>query len=94
MMQLVQIIVDSGLLVLVWLVQLVIYPGFRYYSEADMKRWHKAYSTRMTIIVLPLMVSQLLVYAYLNIKDVSIPSITALLLVISTWIVTFWLAVP
>ncbi|NND05987.1 MAG: hypothetical protein HKN87_06390 [Saprospiraceae bacterium] len=93
-MELIQIVVDSGLFVLVWLVQLVIYPGFRYYSEVDMKRWHQPYSKRMTIIVLPLMVSQLLVYCYLNIKDVSVQSLFTLLLVISTWIITFRLAVP
>ena len=93
-LELLHTVVDTGLCVLVWLVQLVIYPGFCYYSEPDVKKWHRSYTRRISWIVLPLMVSQLIWHAYASISYPSFPSVVLLLLVISTWVVTFFIAVP
>jgi hypothetical protein len=51
-------IVDFGLVVLIWLVQLIIYPGFAYLSEAQMAVWHPRYTNLIAVIVGPLMLAQ------------------------------------
>jgi hypothetical protein len=89
-----QIVVDSGLLILIWMVQLVVYPGFRYYSEPDLKRWHEIYTGRITLIVLPLMLAQLILYAYQLYGAPGILSAGQFLLVAATWLITFLYAVP
>lgn len=86
--------INTALCVLIWIVQLVVYPGFNYYSESNIKRWHKVYTTRITFIVLPLMVSQLGVYAYTSLYSPSYRSIGVFALVVATWVVTFLISVP
>lgn len=89
-----RILIDGGLVVLIWIVQLVIYPGFCYYSEAEIKRWHRRYSVRISIIVLPLMVCQLALYAFHASIHPGGVSIGMLLLVLVMWLITFLCAVP
>lgn len=55
----IQIIADSGLLVLIWLVQLIIYPSFRYTQEKDFIVWHGRYMSRISLIVGPLILLQI-----------------------------------
>ena len=55
----IQIIADSGLLVLIWLVQLIIYPSFRYTQEKDFIVWHGRYMRLIGLIVSPLMLLQI-----------------------------------
>jgi hypothetical protein len=80
--------------VLIWTVQLVIYPSFCYSNEADIKRWHRIYTQRVTIIVLPLMMSQLGLYIYAFLQDMSLVLLASLLLVLLNWAITFFVAVP
>lgn len=88
------IIVDVALCVLIWIIQIVVYPGFCFYSEEDIKRWHKFYTIRITLIVFPLMLSQLVLYAISSYLNPTSLSIGLFLLVISTWIHTLFSAVP
>ena len=92
--QLLQIIVDFGLVVLTWLVQLVIYPSFLYYQKTDLDRWHPIYTKGITWVVLPLMVTQLFVSIYQCSISPDMYSIIYLLFVSTTWLVTFIWAVP
>lgn len=91
---LLRLIVDFGLVILTWLVQLVIYPAFLYFQKADLNRWHPVYTRAVTWVVLPLMVSQLFVAIYQSYITLNIFSIIYLILVMSTWLVTFFKAVP
>ena len=54
----VQIIVDSGLLILIWLVQLIIYPSLCYTADKEFICWHKRYSGLISLIIIPLMFLQ------------------------------------
>lgn len=89
-----KIVFDTGLFVLIWMVQLVIYPGLCYYNDVDIKRWHQVYTKRITIIVLPLMLGQLVVYVTDSYLSPSFESIGLLVLVLLNWGLTFLLAVP
>jgi uncharacterized membrane protein len=56
----ISLLVDAGLVVLIWMVQLIIYPSFLYYKSENLIAWHQKYSSRIAIIVVPLMIFQLL----------------------------------
>ena len=89
-----RILIDFGFLVLIWAVQLVIYPSFSYYSSANLFNWHKNYTQRVTIIVLPLMFSQLIItiIQLWNIQDWY--TIISLLVLVILWLLTFLIFVP
>ncbi|MCF8056887.1 MAG: hypothetical protein K9K37_09635 [Desulfocapsa sp.] len=53
-----QLIVDSGLFILIWLVQLIIYPSFRYIEEKVFLAWHSRYTVLIGLVVTPLMLLQ------------------------------------
>ena len=92
--ELYRILVDGGLVVLIWIVQLVVYPSFSYYNEQEVKRWHPSYTFRISLIVLPLMVGQVVLYARYAYLDPGNVSIGMLLLVIALWLITFLKVVP
>jgi len=91
---LVNVLFAAALFTLTWIVQLVIYPSFGYYSEGNMKRWHRAYTGRITIIVMPLMVGQLLLTGYLAFAQTSWSHYVIFALTVFTWLTTFVFAVP
>jgi hypothetical protein len=94
LLELATVIVDFGLVVLTWIVQLVIYPSFRYYAVKDLKSWHPKYTRRITIVVFPLMIFQLMLHSYFAFESPTILVIITALLVVFNWLITFIFAVP
>ena len=88
------LVVDFGLLILIWLVQLVIYPGFTFYATEDLKVWHQKYTSAVTIVVFPLMVSQLVLSLYSLISAADTFHLVHILLVLTAWAHTFIIAAP
>jgi len=90
----IQLLVDFGLVVLIWIVQLIIYPGFLHYTKENLHKWHKYYTIRIAVIVIPLMFAQLIIGIWDVFQSVSIESITYLSLVLFLWIHTFLVFAP
>lgn len=59
-----QVIADSGLLILIWLVQVIIYPSFHHLESKDFKTWHTRYTRVISFIVVPLMLFQVGIELY------------------------------
>lgn len=89
-----RLLTDTGFFVLIWAVQLVIYPSFKYYSKNDLNIWHISYTKRITFIVLPLMFSQLILACLHIYQYQDWYTILILLIVISLWLLTFIIFVP
>lgn len=89
-----RIIFDSGLLVLIWMVQLIIYPSFKYYSKNNLIRWHHIYVQRISYVVIPLMFGQTLISIYQLYEVCSIYTAGSVVLILLVWILTFSLFVP
>lgn len=89
-----RLLFDFGLLVLIWMVQLIIYPSFQFYVKNDLLKWHEKYTVAISFIVIPLMFGQLItaVLELLNQRDVF--TIGSLVLIILVWISTFTQFVP
>lgn len=88
------LVLDSGTLVLIWTVQWMIYPSFPYYSREDFLPWHNKYAPRMGRIAGPLMVLQVLGYAFLLVEDFGALSIAKCICVGITWVMTMGIFVP
>jgi len=89
-----RLVFDTAALVLIWLVQLVIYPAFLYFRNEDFKRWHLTYTRRVTYVVMPIMLGQLALYGCLLAMGRSWDVVMNLLLVLAAWAITFFRAVP
>ena len=85
---------DTGVLTLIWLVQLVIYPSLTKYSEYNLKSWHPIYTRRVTYVVLPLMIGQLGLSGYHVMVEGRLSDIAHLILILAAWAITFFKAVP
>lgn len=88
------LIFDTATFVLIWAVQLAIYPGLTYYAHNELKIWHRSYTKRITFVVLPLMFGQLAFSIGSVISTASVLSIIKLMLIAIIWVMTFTIFVP
>ena len=89
-----RLLFDFGLLVLIWLVQLVIYPGFRYYSKEKLMVWHQKYTFGISWVVIPLLFGQLILAGLQMYQDLNLYTIVSMALITSVWLSTFLQFVP
>jgi len=95
LLQVSRVAVDFGMLILIWLVQLIIYPSFEYSARDSFVQWHEKYTGLITLVVLPLMLAQVsLAVVQIFSGDRSWETLTALGLIAFCWLVTFALSVP
>ena len=73
------------------MVQFIIYPSFKNYSESTFKSFHSAYTRKMLFIVGPIMFLELLSTLYLVIKTSFFFPASIVTLI---WLITFFLIVP
>ncbi|MEO9952181.1 hypothetical protein [Nonlabens sp.] len=85
-----KLLIDFGLVVLIWMVQIIIYPSFLHYTSEKLSVWHPLYTRKITSIVAPLMLAQLSISVYLMITQLtySFYEIIDLLLIATNWLLT------
>jgi len=93
MMEWIRISVDSGLFVLIWLVQVIIYPSFLHVDREKLNYWHQVYTRKILYFVAPLMFIQTGVIALQFLFNPFIFLLDGLLLAM-VWINTFFIAIP
>lgn len=94
MLETLRLIFDSGLLVLIWIVQLIVYPSFSHYKLNDLYRWHKTYTKRIALIVIPLMLGQLITVILQVVETHNGYTVLSSVLVLLVWLSTFRQFVP
>ena len=87
-------IFDFGLLVLIWIIQLIVYPGFKYTDLTLFSQWHSQYTTLISFIVIPLMLGQVGVVGVQLLNNPNWAVWLAAVLVALIWVSTFLQAVP
>jgi hypothetical protein len=85
---------DFGLFLVLWLVQLIIYPGFLYCADHTFIRWHATYVKRIMAFVVPLMIGQMTLHAGLFFIAPSLAGALILLLILAAWTVSLAWSVP
>lgn len=86
--------VDFGLVVLVWMTQLIVYPSFLAADPSRFVAWHRTYTRRITLLVVPLMFGQVGLHALRLAYAPTPAAVGATAAVAAAWIVTFAGAVP
>lgn len=90
----IQFATDIAMVILIWLVQLVIYPAFRVVDQDKFNDWHLQYMMTISRIVVPLMLIQALCHGFLTgIRPSAIQWVSSGAL-LGAWITTFKLSVP
>jgi len=89
-----KILVDFSLVILIWLVQIIIYPSFLYIDSIKFKDWHQSYMQKISFFVIPLMFIQLGLSFFSLMKQIDLLSSLHLLFIILSWCFTFFLSVP
>lgn len=90
----IRLLLDFGLVVLIWIIQRIVYPSFLHYNTENLVSWHKIYTSRFSAIVIPLMFGQLGISIYQVLTQTSFYTVSSLVIIILIWISTFWIFVP
>jgi hypothetical protein len=88
------LVVDFGLVVLIWMTQLISYPGLQYLEGEKLLAWHTQYTWRIGVIVMPLMLAQVALKGLHVLHHFSAWAFISALLVGLVWLSTFLQAVP
>jgi len=90
----IRLLLDFGLVVLIWMIQRIVYPSFLHYTAENLIIWHKEYTSRFSVIVIPLMIGQLGISIYQAIIVTNLYTVVSLVIVIIIWLSTFLQFVP
>ena len=93
-MTLANIIVNSILLGLILVTQIVNYPLFLKVSSANFFDYHRYYKKRISIIVVPLMITELVLSGVMLFLLPNITHTIIFLFIIIIWLSTFLIQVP
>ncbi len=79
---------DSGLLILILMVQLIIYPSFIFYEPKRLLVWHNNYTKKIALVVLPLMLGQLCVAMFQVYQNQNLDTVLYSAIVMFLWGIT------
>lgn len=91
---LINLAISWGLLLLIWIVQAIIYPGFHRIPADDFVAYHRWYVRRISVMVLPLMTAEVAVTVTWLADAGNASSVICALLVLIVWLSTMLLQVP
>ena len=84
-----RLLLDFGLVVLIWIIQRIIYPSFLHYKSQNLIVWHNIYTSRFSAIVIPLMLGQLAISVYQVFMLANVYTVISLLFIVAIWLSTF-----
>jgi hypothetical protein len=81
---------------LIWMVQLVHYPSFHGFDKDEYSEWITFHKQRISVIVIPAMLVELVTSLLLVFGNAPFPvlQLAGLGIVISIWLITFFVQVP
>lgn len=87
-------LVSFGLVILIWMVQRIVYPGFAAVVPESFVSWHSRYTRAITWIVGPLMLAQVALLGWLLFDRPTVRLGLAAVAVGAAWMSTIALSVP
>lgn len=88
MIEITRLLLDFGLCILIWMVQLIVYPSFTFYNNTQLLTWHKTYTKAIAFIVIPLMLGQLGIAIYQVFLVQNSYTLVSIVLVVFLWGIT------
>jgi uncharacterized membrane protein len=89
-----ELMVTFGLMILIWIIQILHYPSFHFVRPEAFSEFAQFHSSRITMIVLPLMLTEITLASYRVLKSPDLEQVALFLLVIAIWLSTFFIQVP
>ena len=89
-----QLLADFGIVVLIWMVQLVVYPSFQYVDSRKFRSWHARYRSLIAMIVVPLMLGRAALHVTTILSDPKRGAFVSGTLILVAWLVTFGVSFP
>jgi hypothetical protein len=86
--------VNGGLLVLIWIVQIIIYPGMHGWDRDRFQALHRDYVPRISLIVVPLIIAQAALALHQLMLAPNLIAAAQAVLIGAVLAVTFLLSVP
>ena len=86
--------VDISLFILIWLVQVIIYPSFRYVDPDKFDFWHTRYMGLITYFVAPLMLIQIGLSLYQLCYNFDWMLLVSTICIVFVWLSTVTLSIP
>lgn len=87
-------LINFGMLILIWLVQVIIYPSMRYWDSARFRQSHSWYTKKITLFIILLMPLQAALSCLQFYSSQSFISLIQLFSIAIAWLVTFAISVP
>ena len=87
-------LIDFGMVILIWMTQWVVYPGFMYFRQEDLMRWHPKYTSSIYYLVMVLMTAQVSLHVLKLFLHFDWWQAISLVLIGLAWVNTFLFAVP
>lgn len=89
------LVVTSMLTCLIWIVQILHYPSFRYVEQKNFSNFENFHTKSISYIVMPLMLIELFLSGYLFLKEPkNVLYSISLISVILIWVSTFYFSIP
>ena len=85
---------DLGIVIVVWLAQVIMYPSLAHIERDAFVSWHRKYSSRIAFFVIPLLCGQAIIVGILVYDDASLTNVLSAALIAACWASTFGLSVP
>lgn len=89
-----EIIISTALVLLIWFVQILHYPSFHFHDKATFPESMKFHQNRISLIVVPLMICELILSLWFLSQDFSFNNLLTLIIIIFLWVYTFLVFVP
>ncbi len=91
---LIRTLIDTAIVILIWLVQFIIYPTYHHIEKNDFSQWHYNYMQSISYFVMPLMLAQGLIIIYQFFQRPSYWVYASALGILIAWLSTFIYSVP
>ncbi|MDQ7782820.1 MAG: hypothetical protein RDU20_08065 [Desulfomonilaceae bacterium] len=85
---------DFGIVVVVWLAQVIMYPSLAHIKEDAFVTWHRQYSSRIAFFVIPLLCGQAIIVGIMVYFVGGFLTILSAAIIVLCWVSTFGLSVP
>lgn len=87
-------VVDFGLVIVLWMAQLIVYPSFRHVDADEFIEWHHRYTRLISLFVIPLLSGQALIIGLQVLISPGVTTAVSAVLTAFCWASTFLLSVP
>ena len=88
------LLINAILIGVILVTQIVSYPLLLSVRSSEFSSYHKTYTKKISIVVLPLMLAELFITVYILFSNPSTAHIFAALILLFIWLSTFFIQVP